>query len=129
MVTTAILIVCVIVAWGIVKYVRYINHMESYFTHLKTKHKPNLESTALLGNMNVFKVKNGSEFTGNVFKYVLKRETPLKGNIGPAYFVAIDKPEDVQKILMSPQCFDKPYEYSFLSLPFGIVSERCKLLE
>lgn len=99
--------------------------MESYFKHLrKTKRKGR---SSFIGNMNVFKAANGSEFTRDVFKYVLKRETPLKGNIGPAYFVALDKPEDVKTVLMSSQCFDKPYEYSFLPLPQGIVTERCKI--
>lgn len=113
-----------LVLCGILKYVQYINHMESYFKHLrKTKRKGR---SSFIGNMNVFKAANGSEFTRDVFKYVLKRETPLKGNIGPAYFVALDKPEDVKTVLMSSQCFDKPYEYSFLPLPQGIVTERCK---
>lgn len=124
MFATVFLIGVLLVISGIVKYVRYINHMESYFKHLK-KTRPK-ESSSLIGNMNVFKAMNGSEFTGNVFKYVLKRETPLKGNIGPAYFVALDKPEDVKTVLMSSQCFDKPYEYSFLPLPLGIVTQRCK---
>lgn len=117
------LIGILMVVCGIVKYIRYINHMESYFKHLKTKRK----SSPFIGNMNVLKAKNGSEFTMNAFKFVMKRDTPLKGNIGPAYFIALDRPEDVKIILMSPQCFDKPYEYSFLPLPLGIVTQRCKI--
>lgn len=121
---TVFLIGSILLIYGIVKYYRYINHMESYFKHLKKTRRE--EMSSFIGNMNVFKAINGSEFTNNVFKYVLKRETPLKGNIGPAYFVALDKPEDVKTVLMSSQCFDKPYEYSFLPLPLGIVTQRCK---
>lgn len=124
MLSTVFSIVFLLVAYGVVKYLRYINHMESYFKHLKITRRKGTSS--FIGNMNVFKAINGSEFTNNVFKYVLKRETPLKGNIGPAYFVALDKPEDVKTVLMSSQCFDKPYEYSFLPLPLGIVTQRCK---
>lgn len=112
------------VVCGVVKYIRYINHMESYFKHLKTKRK---SSSPFIGNMNVLKAKNGSEFTMNAFKFVMKRDTPLKGNIGPAYFIALDRPEDVKTILVSPACYDKPYEYSFLPLPLGIVTQRCKI--
>lgn len=122
--SAVLLIWSLVIMWGAVKYVRYINHMESYFKHLKVKQKG--KSRSFFGNMNIFNVKSGSEFTRDVFKYISKRETPLKGNIGPAYFVAIDKPEDVKTILMSPKCYDKPYEYSFLPLPLGIVTQRCK---
>lgn len=126
MFATVFLIFTLLVLCGVVKYVQYINHMESYFKHLK-KQTRRKQKFSFLGNMNILKAANGSEFTRDIFNYVLKRQTPLKGNIGPAYFVALDKPEDVKTVLMSSDCYDKPYEYSFLPLPQGIVTERCKI--
>lgn len=123
MFATVILIATLVVLCGIGKYVQYINHMESYFKNLKQR-PGRKQRSSLFGNMNIFKATNGSDFTRDIFKYISNRETPIKGNIGPAYFIALDKPEDVKTVLMSTQCFDKPYEYSFLPLPQGIVTER-----
>lgn len=108
--------------WGLVKYILCIKRMEKYLKHLKSDGP----AIPFIGNTSFFTMKSVSEFAKNSFEFALKNDTPLKTNIGPVYYIALDQPEDVKSVLMSPNCLDKPYAYSFYPLPLGLLTQRCK---
>lgn len=97
--------------------------MESHLKHMKTKKS----IMPFIGDLDILSAKSGSQYLKDSINFMLTNGTPLKINFGPVYFIALDKPEDVRNVLMSNQCFDKPYFYNFLRSPHGLISQTCKI--
>lgn len=51
-------------------------------------------------------------------------ETPAAVWLGPKLHIIIDKPEDMQTVLLSPNCLDKPYVYRFLPNERGLFTSE-----
>lgn len=120
----SVILIVSLVTWALVKYVLHVNQMESYLKHVKTK-QPWMP---YIGNTSLITMKSVSDLFKESFEFALSNGTPFKANIGPVFYVVLDKPEDVKLILMSPACLDKPYSYSFYPLPLGLLTQRCKRL-
>lgn len=89
------------------------------------KDMKSLPRIPLIGNLTFFMGKSlhvYEEFIG----IILKEGTPFKAQIGPAFFVLLDQPEDMKTVLMSQHCLDKPYIYDFIHRPFSILAQKCK---
>lgn len=56
-----------------------------------------------------------------------KIETPAAAWLGPKLHLIIDKPEDLQTVLLSPNCLDKPYVYRFLPNERGLFTSEGNL--
>lgn len=52
-------------------------------------------------------------------------DTPCRFWLGPALSIFLAKPEDVQTVLLSPQCLEKPYMYRFLDDGVGLFTAQC----
>lgn len=118
----SVILILTLLIWGLAKYIFYIKHMEKHLKHLKTSGP----SIPLIGNTSFFTMTSFSDFVRDSFEFILNNDTPLKASVGPIYYVALDRPEDVRTILMSPNCLDKPYTYGFYPLPLGLLTQRCK---
>lgn len=107
---------------SVIKYIVHVQHMESYMKQIKSV-SPRVP---FIGNIPLFMGKSMQNVYEEVVEVVLRNTTPIKAQLGPAYFLIVDNPEDMKTILTSSQCFDKPYPYDFFHLPFGILTDRCK---
>ncbi len=47
-------------------------------------------------------------------------ETPCRFWLGPVLAVFLSKPEDLQAVLLSPKCLEKPYIYRFMDVNQGL---------
>lgn len=117
-----VILILTLLMWGLAKYIFYIKHMEKHLNHLKTSGP----SIPFIGNTSFFAMTSFSDFVRDSFEFILNNDTPLKASVGPIYYVALDRPEDVRTILMSLNCLDKPYTYGFYPLPLGLLTQRCK---
>lgn len=81
----------------------------------------------MIGNVNFFMGKSIQNIYEEVIERILRTKTPIKAQLGPAYFVVVDNPDDMKTILTSSQCFDKPYIYDFFQLPLAVGTQRCKI--
>lgn len=95
--------------------------MESYVKNLKSI-SPRLP---LIGNISLFMGKSMQNIYEEVVEVILRNPTPIKAQLGPAFFIIVDNPEDMKTVLTSSQCFDKPYPYDFFHLTSGILTQRC----
>lgn len=100
-----------------------MQHMESYMRHIKSVSP----TFPLIGNFPLFVGKSMQSVYEDVIAIILQGATPMKAQLGPAYFVIVDNPEDMKTILTSSQCLDKPYTYDFFHLPYAIATQRCKI--
>lgn len=107
-----------------IKYIFHVQHMESYVKNMKSV-SPRLP---FVGNITLFMGKSMQAIYEEVVEVILHNKTPIKAQLGPAYFIIVDNPEDMKTILTSSQCFDKPYPYDFFHLTDGILTQRCKSL-
>lgn len=118
----AIALLVFLVVTGLVKYFLQMRHFESYVKHVK------------MGNLCIPFVGNAwsliGKSTATLFKEITEATkihgTPLKGYMGPALVISLDRPDDIKTVLMSPNCLDKPYLYQFYPRPCGILNARCK---
>lgn len=110
-----------VVLFSLIKYILHIRRLESYVKHL------NCRKTAfpLLGVFPFIIGKNRNQIYNEFIEFTLANETPIKAYFGPQLFIALDKPEDVKTIVMSPNCLGKTYNYDFFPVPHGILPERC----
>lgn len=120
-----VLVLCItFFVLSFIKYILHVQHMESYVKHIKSV-SPRLP---LIGNITLFIGKSMQSIYEEVVDVILQNTTPIMAQLGPAYFIIVDNPEDMKTILTSSQCFDKPYPYDFFHLPYGILTQRCKVL-
>lgn len=117
-----ILVLCIIfMVSSFIKYILHVQHMESYVKNLKSI-SPTLP---LIGNISLFMGKSMQNIYEEVVEVILRNPTPIKAQLGPAFFIIVDNPEDMKTVLTSSQCFDKPYPYDFFHLTSGILTQRC----
>lgn len=109
------------VVLGLIKYISHVQNIESHMKDLKT-----LPRIPFIGNIAFFMGKSLQEVYEEFIQIILKSGTPFKAQIGPAFFILLDEPEDVKTVLMSPHCLDKPYIYDFIHSPFSLLGQRCK---
>lgn len=120
-----VLVLCLIFfVRSCIKYILYERHMERYMKHIKSISR----RFPLIGNIPLFVGKSMQQVYEVVIEVILQDKTPIVAQLGPAYFVVVDNPEDMKTILTSPQCFDKPYTYDFFHLPYGLATQRCKMM-
>lgn len=120
-----ILVLCIVLlVLGFIKYILHVQHMESYVKNMKSI-SPRVP---LIGNITLFMGKSMQNIYEEVIEVILRNKTPIKAQLGPAYFVIVDNPEDMKTILTSSHCYDKPYPYDFFHLTSGILTQRCKIL-
>lgn len=118
-----VLVLCIIfIVLSFIKYILHVQHIESYVKNMKSI-SPRLP---FIGNVSLFMGKSMQNIYAEVIEIILGNTTPIKAQLGPAYFIIVDDPEDMKTILTSSQCFDKPYPYDFFHLPSGILTQRCK---
>lgn len=115
---------CIIfIAFGVIKYILYVQHVENYVKHLKSVSP----RWPFIGNVTFFMGKSMQHIYEEMIEVILRTKTPMKVKLGPAYFIIVDGPEDMNTILTSSQCFDKPYIYDLLHIPFAFGTQRCKI--
>lgn len=73
--------------------------------------------------------KSSIELFKELIEFTREIGSPYKAYVGPLLFVTIDQPEDMQTILTSSHCLDKPYVYDYMPYNNGILNARCKLCE
>lgn len=57
----------------------------------------------------------------------LEHKTVVKLWLGPAMmWILVNDTKCIQKILLSPNCLEKPFFYKFLRLDNGLISAKCK---
>lgn len=121
-----ILVLCIIfLVLGFIRYIFHVQHMESYLKSMKSI-SPRIPR---IGNIILFMGKSMQNIYEEVVEVILRNKTPMKAQLGPAYFIIVDNPEDMKTILTSPHCYDKPYPYDFFHLTSGILTQRCKILD
>lgn len=106
----------------VIKYVLHVRHVDSYVKNVKSI-SPTLP---LIGNVSFFAGKSVQNIVEDGVQVILQNETPMKAQIGPVTYVIADRPEDMQTILSSTHCLDKPYIYDFFYAPTGLINNRCK---
>lgn len=105
-----------------IKYILHVRHVESYLKNVKSI-SPRLP---LIGNVKFFVGKSVQNVVEDGVQVILQNETPMKAQIGPVTYVIVDRPEDMQTVLSSTHCLDKPYIYDFFYAPTGLINNRCK---
>lgn len=60
----------------------------------------------------------------NILLAISQIETPAAIWLGPKLHILIDKPADLQTVLLSPNCLDKPYVYRFLPNERGLFTSE-----
>ena len=70
---------------------------------------------------------------GQKFKWLhetcLEFKSLLKLRLGPAMiWIIVNEPRFIQKVLLSPNCLEKPFFYKFLRLDNGLISAKCNRL-
>lgn len=118
----AIALLVFLVVTGLVKYFLQVRHFESYVKHVKMGNR----SFPLVGNAWSLIGKSTATLFKEITEVTKTHGTPLKGYMGPALVISLDRPEDIKTVLMSPNCLDKPYLYQFYPRPCGILNARCK---
>lgn len=106
----------------LIKYILHVRHVESYVKHVKSI----APRWPLIGNVSFFVGKSVQTIIEDSAKVILQNGTPMKAQIGPVIYVIADRPEDMQTILTSTHCLDKPYIYDFFYAPTGLINNRCK---
>lgn len=53
--------------------------------------------------------------------------TPIRFWLGPQLAIILDKPDDIQAILTSPNCYEKPYIYKFFHNDLSILTSTSNL--
>lgn len=109
---------------ALIKYILRVHHIESYVKNVKSITKSRFP---LIGNVQFFMGKSVQRVVEDGFQVILQNVTPLKAEIGPVIYMIVDRPEDMQTILTSTQCLDKPYIYDFFYAPNGLINHRCKI--
>lgn len=104
---------------GLIRYILHVKNMETYLKDMKT-----LPHIPFIGNVKFFWGKTLQQMYEELVKVLIKNGSPLKIQIGPSFFVIVDHPDDVQAILTSPDCLDKPFIYDFFYLPLSILTQR-----
>lgn len=105
---------------SIIKYIVHVKHIDSLLKDVKS-----LPRIPLVGNLALFMGKSLQEVYEEFIRIILKEGTPFKAQIGPAFFVILDKPDDMKTVLMSQHCLDRPYIYDFIHRPFSILGQKC----
>lgn len=113
----------ILLIWYIIRYVRGVCRMERSVKELKTL-KPWIP---IVRNATFFMGKRLEDVIQEFIKIIEVDGTPLKAQIGPAIFVMLDNPQEIQSVLMSTSCLDKPYIYDFLNNEFGLLAQRCNM--
>lgn len=121
----AVLALCfILVGLCLIKYILHVRNVDNYVKDLKT-----LPRVPLIGNVAFFMGKSLQEVYEEFIRVILKNGTPFKAQIGPAFFILLDQPEDVKKVMMSQDCLNKPYIYDFIHSPFSLLGQRCKIIQ
>lgn len=118
----AVMLIVFLVVTGLVKYFLHMRHFESYVKHVKMGNR----SFPFVGNAWSLIGKSTASLFKEITEVTKLNGTPLKGYMGPALVMSLDRPEDIKAVLMSPNCLDKPYLYQFYPRPCGILNARCK---
>lgn len=106
------------VALVLIKYILHVKHIESYVKNVKSISSVSIPRKFFMG-------KSVQNIIEDGVKVILQNETPMKAQIGPVIYLIVDRPEDMQTILTSTQCLDKPYIYDFFYAPNGLINHRC----
>lgn len=109
----------------LIKYILHVQHIESYVKNVKSISS----GLPLIGNLRFFTGKSVQNVVEDSVKIILRNGTPLKVQIGPAIHIITDRPEDMETILTSTHCLDKPYIYDFFHAPIGLINHRCMTLQ
>lgn len=111
-----------LIVTGLVKYFLHVRHFESYVKHVKMGNR----SLPFVGNAWSLIGKSTATLFKEITEVTKLNGTPLKGYMGPALIMSLDRPDDIKTVLMSSNCLDKPYLYQFYPRPCGILNARCK---
>lgn len=120
----AVMLIVFLVVTGLVKYFLHMRHFESYVKHVKMGNR----SFPFVGNAWSLIGKSTASLFKEITEVTKLNGTPLKGYMGPALVMSLDRPDDIKAVLQSPNCLDKPYLYQFYPRPCGILNARCKKL-
>lgn len=88
-----VVLVVLLLVLGFIKYILYVQNMESAMKGLKT-FKPRLP---FIGDIKFFMEKTLQELHEDFIEVIMRCKTPFKAQIGPAFFVVLDQPEDIYK--------------------------------
>lgn len=116
-----VVLLLILIVLGLVQYISHVQCMEEYLKDLQT-----LPRMPLIGNVKFFLGKSLQQMYEELNGILLEKGTPFKIQMGPAYFVVVDHPDDMKTILTSPHCLDRPYIYDFIYLPNSILTQRGK---
>ncbi|XP_031632667.1 cytochrome P450 4C1-like isoform X2 [Contarinia nasturtii] len=116
----AVTLIVMFVIWAIIKYILTMRHTESFVKNVKFQ----TFFVPFIGNLLSLVGKSPVEIFKTLIKSLAQKDTPLKFYIGTKLFVTLNKPEDVKEILMSPNCFDRPFTSELVPFKNGILNER-----
>lgn len=106
----------------LIKYILHVRYVESYVKNVKSISS----RLPFIGNVTFFLGKSVQNVVEDSVQVILQNGTPMKAQIGPVIYVIVDRPEDMQTILTSTHCLDKPYIYDFFYASSGLINNRCK---
>lgn len=110
---------CVVLV--LIKYILHVQYIESHVKNLKSISS----RLPLIGNVKFFMGKSVQNILEDSVQVILTNSTPMKAQIGPVIYVIADRPDDMQTILTSTCCLDKPYLYDFFYASTGLINNRC----
>lgn len=120
MVFALLCVFCLVVI--LIKYISRVRYVESYVKNVKSIST----QWPLIGNVPFFLRKSVQNIVEDGVQVILQHGTPMKAQIGPVTYVVVDRPEDMQTILTSTHCLDKPYSYDFFYASTGLIDKQCK---
>lgn len=101
----------------LIKFHLYKRRMMKYVGHL-----PAPPEIPIVGSGLYFLGKNTVEMMDMLSMTTDMFDTPCRFWLGPFLAVFLGKPEDVQTVLLSSKCLDKPYIYRFMAVNQGLLS-------
>lgn len=116
-----VILLVFLLVFSLVKYVLHVQRIEKYVKNFATMEP----LVPFIGNVKLFMGKSLQQLYEELLVMLLRQGTPFRAQIGPSFFIVVDRPEDMKAILMSPHCLDKPYIYDHFRRPLSIITQKC----
>lgn len=113
-ISTLLIVICVFIIYGEAK---------KWFIIKKLRHFTSPRQVPILGAAFRFVGKSNDEIINIVFNaFDEVKSTPFQLWLGPKLVIGVSQPEDIQTILKSGDCLNKPYFYDHLKCKSSIIA-------